>query len=94
MSEISQPMTKEQLLQQIGRLIRKYEEENNETVVGAFIQPTMSNDTEVYQWNGEEFCEEKCKITIEEVEGSAEFYAAKEEKIRNDLISEGWMKPI
>jgi hypothetical protein len=90
MSEFSPVLTKEQLLQQIGEIISRYEN-NTGQIVGAFIQPGMSNPTEIHQWDGGSFSEEKCAIKLEEVEGTAEFYAAKEEGIKNDLISRGWM---
>lgn len=78
-------MTKEQLLQQVGELISKYEDDTGE-IVGAFIQPISTDRTEVHQWDGEKFSEGKCSISLEAVEGTAEFDKAAEQRIKNDLV--------
>jgi hypothetical protein len=60
-------MTKEQLLLEIGKLIYKYEDDTGE-IVGAYIEPTTDDRTEVYQWNGDRFSQGKYTIKLEAVE--------------------------
>lgn len=88
MTQSSSPMTKEQFLQQIGEIISKYEDDAGR-IVGVYIQPDENNFTEVHQWNGEKFLEGKCGIELKEVEGTAEFDAAKERHLIEKMVNEG-----
>jgi hypothetical protein len=88
MTQSSSPMTKEQFLQQIGEIISKYEDDTGQ-IVGAYIEPNTNDRTEVHQWNGDRLSEGKCSIKLEEVEGTAEFDAAKERRLIAKMIDEG-----
>jgi F0F1-type ATP synthase membrane subunit b/b' len=86
-------MTKEQLLQKIGEIISKYEDDT-EQIVGAYIQPTTDDRTETHEWNGQEFCEEKVALKFEVVEGTTEFNTAKEEKIKKRIMDPRYMESL
>jgi hypothetical protein len=93
MTQTSQPMTKEQFLQQIGEIITKYEDDT-EQIVGVYVHPDMNNFTEVYQWDGEKFSEGRGEIEIKEVEGTTEFYVQKEENIKKRIMDPGYMESL
>ncbi len=48
-------MTKKELLDQIAMLLENYERENDNSIVGAFIDLGEPDTTEWYEFNGERF---------------------------------------
>lgn len=67
MSNVQTPITKEQLLEQIGKLIYQYEEDTNQNVVGAlitFYDPDTQAKSPVYEWRGDVFIEKDANIKI------------------------------